>query len=178
MGARRASPPAGLHPQRPHGLTRHQPPRPGLLRVGLRRQPGGTPNFARFTFLDDDSRRFYPDWDTAADTCVAILRTEAGRNPHDKALHDLVGELSTRSADFRPRWGSHDVRLHGAGTKNFHHTTVGKLDLAYESVDMIADPGLTITIYAAEPASPTAHALDLLASWDSAPNIKETHLPT
>ena len=141
-------------------------------------QPDGTPNFARYTFLDDDSRRFYPDWDTAADTCVAILRTEAGRDPHDKALHDLVGELSTRSTDFRRRWGSHDVRLHGAGTKNFHHTTVGNLELAYESVDMISDPGLTMTIYVAEPASPTAHALDLLASWASAPNITETHLPT
>ena len=109
---------------------------------------------------------------------MAILRTEAGRDPHDKALHDLVGELSTRSEEFRRRWSSHDVRLHGAGIKHFHHTIVGHLELAYESVDMISDPGLTLTIYVAEPASPTAHALDLLASWDSAPNITETHLPT
>jgi transcriptional regulator with XRE-family HTH domain len=128
-------------------------------------QPGDTPNFARYTFLDEDSHRFYPDWDIAADTCVAILRTEAGRDPHDKALHDLVGELSTRSLEFRRRWGSHDVRLHGSGVKHFHHTVVGNLELAYESVDMISDPGLTMTIYVAEPASPTAHALELLASW-------------
>jgi hypothetical protein len=54
------------------------------------------PNFARFTFLNlDAAHDFYPDWDSAADTCVAILRTEAGRDPHDKDLHDLVGELST-----------------------------------------------------------------------------------
>ncbi len=124
------------------------------------------PNFARFTFLDHDAARdFYPHWEVAADTCVAILRTEAGRDPHDKALHDLVGELSTRSSDFRTRWGSHDVRLHGAGSKLFHHAVVGDLDLAYESVDMISDPGLTLTIYAAEPSSPTAHALELLGSW-------------
>ncbi|MEP7764234.1 helix-turn-helix transcriptional regulator [Sanguibacter sp. 25GB23B1] len=123
------------------------------------------PNFARYTFLDDDSRRFYPRWDTAADTCVSILRTEAGRDPHDKPMHDLVGELSTRSDDFRRRWSSHDVRLHGAGTKQFHHTAVGDLDLAYESLDMVSEPGLTLTIYAAEPASRTAEALALLASW-------------
>jgi transcriptional regulator with XRE-family HTH domain len=128
---------------------------------------GDPPNFARYTFLHDDAHRFYPDWDTAADTCVAILRTEAGRDPHDKALHDLIGELSTRSEEFRRRWGRHDVRLHGAGTKHFHHTLVGDLELAYESVDMISDAGLTLTIYAAEPASPTARALDLLASWTS-----------
>ena len=128
-------------------------------------EPGDPPNFARYTFLHDDAHRFYPDWDLAADTCVAILRTETGRDPHDKTLHDLVGELSTRSQEFRHRWGRHDVRLHGAGTKHFHHTLVGNLELAYESVDMISDPGLTLTIYAAEPASPTARALDLLASW-------------
>ena len=117
----------------------------------------------------DAAHDFYPDWDTAADTCVAILRTEAGRDPHDKQLHDLVGELSTRSEDFRRRWSAHDVRLHGAGTKQFHHTLVGDLTLAYESLDMVSEPGLTLTLYAAEPASPTAQALDLLASWTTTP---------
>ncbi len=129
------------------------------------RATGAVPNFARYTFLDEDAHRFYPDWDTAAHTCVAILRTEAGRDPHDPRMHDLVGELSTRSNEFRRRWSSHDVRLHGAGTKRFHHTAVGDLDLAYESMDMLSEPGLTLTLYAAEPASRTAEALALLASW-------------
>ena len=123
------------------------------------------PNFARYTFLDEGSQLFYPHWDQAADICVAILRTEAGRDPHDNQLQDLVGELSTRSDEFRRRWGAHDVRTHGAGAKTFHHDVVGDLELFYESVDMISDPGLTLTLYVAEPASPTAHALDLLASW-------------
>ena len=123
------------------------------------------PNFARYTFLDDDAPRFYPDWATAAATCVSILRTEAGRDPHDKVMHDLVGELSTRSGEFRALWSSHDVRLHGAGTKRFHHDVVGDLDLAYESLEVVAEPGLTLTLYVAEPASPTAAALNLLASW-------------
>jgi transcriptional regulator with XRE-family HTH domain len=129
------------------------------------RSPGAVPNFARYTFLDEDAERFYPDWDTAADTCVAILRTEAGRDPSDPLMHDLVGELATRSEDFRRRWSRHDVRLHGAGVKSFHHTAVGPLELTYESVDMLSEPGLTLTIYAAEPASRTAEALQLLASW-------------
>jgi MmyB-like transcription regulator ligand binding domain len=127
--------------------------------------PTRPPNFARFTFLHEDARRFYPHWDEAADICVAILRTEAGRDPHDGLLQDLVGELSTRSQDFRRRWGAHNVRTHGAGAKSFHHDVVGDLELFYESVDMISDPGLTLTLYVADPASPTAHALDLLASW-------------
>lgn len=139
--------------------------------------PGEVPNFVRFTFLHVDAARdFYPDWETAADVAVAILHTEAGRDPHDKALHDLVGELSTRSEHFRRRWGAHDVRAHGAGTKRFHHSVVGDLDLAYESMDMVSEPGLTLTLYAAEPASATAHALDLLASWTAARN--ESPAPT
>lgn len=138
-----------------------------------------TPNFARFTFLDlDAAHDFYPDWDGAADICVSILHTEAGRDPHDKALHDLVGELSTRSPEFRRRWSAHDVRQHGAGAKKFHHGEVGDLVLAYESVDMISAPGLTLTLYAAEPGSATAHALDLLASWAASRSSDDADLWT
>lgn len=127
--------------------------------------PTGTPNFARFTFLDPAARRFYPDWDFFADITVANLRTEAGRHPHDRALHELVGELSTRSDEFRRRWSAHDVRLHTAGTKHFHHSVVGDLDLAYETVDLRDDTGLALTAYAAEPGSSSERALQLLASW-------------
>jgi hypothetical protein len=127
--------------------------------------PAAPPNFARFTFLDSAAHRFYPDWDLAADMCVANLRTAAGKDPHDKGLHDLVGELSTRSDDFRRRWGAHNVRTHGSGVKEFHHHVVGDLVLAYESMDLRAEPDLTMTLYSAEPGSPTEDALTLLAAW-------------
>ncbi|MBB5781451.1 hypothetical protein HD596_008207 [Nonomuraea jabiensis] len=96
---------------------------------------------------------------------VANLRTAAGQDPHDKGLHDLVGELSTRSEDFRRRWGAHNVRTHGTGVKHFHHHIVGDLTLTYESMDLRAEPDLSMTIYTAEPGSPSADALRLLASW-------------
>ena len=134
------------------------------LYADLYNDPNGA-NFARFTFLDSAAHRFYPDWDLAADMTVANLRTAAGQDPHNKSLHDLVGELSTRSDEFRLRWGSHNVRTHGTGTKHYQHHVVGDLTLAYESFDLRAEPELSMTIYAAEPDSPTAHALALLASW-------------
>jgi transcriptional regulator with XRE-family HTH domain len=136
--------------------------------------PHRPPNIARFTFLDPNAQRFYPQWELAADICVAILRTEAGRAPHDKGLHDLVGELSTRSDEFRTRWGAHNVRHHGTGTKRFHHSVVGDLELAYEGLDMAAEPGLTLTIYTAEPGSPSDEALHLLASWAATENPATT----
>ncbi len=137
--------------------------------------PTTPPNWARFAFLDPAAHRFYPDWDLAADITVANLRTAAGLDPYDKGLHDLVGELSTRSEEFRRRWGSHNVRTHGSGTKHFHHSMVGDLDLAYESMDLRTEPGLAMTVYAAQPGSPSAHALALLASW-TAPTQDVTSL--
>ena len=97
------------------------------------------------------------------------MRAEAGRDPHDKGLQDLVGELSTRSDTFRRLWGAHDVRTHGAGTKRFHHPVVGELTLAYEELAITAEPGQVLLIYTAEPGSPSAERLKLLASWGADP---------
>ncbi len=124
-----------------------------------------TPNMARFQFLNPVANRFYPDWDVIADMTVDVLRTEAGRNPHDKELHDLVGELCTRSDAFRTRWGAHNVIRHGTGSKRFHHPVVGDLTLAWQGSAIDAEPGLTLLIYTAEPGSPSEEALRLLASW-------------
>lgn len=126
---------------------------------------GRTPNLARFQFLDPAARDFYPDWDLFAEMCVGIMRAEAGRDPHDKGLQDLVGELSTRSDVFRRLWGAHDVRTHGAGAKRFRHPVVGELTLAYEELAITAEPGQVLLVYAAEPGSPSAERLRLLASW-------------
>lgn len=127
----------------------------------------GTLNTARFAFLDPAARTFFRDWSRTADDCVATLRGSAGRNPYDKGLTDLVGELSTRSPEFRTRWAAHDVRFHRTGTKRLHHPAVGDLDLTYEALELPADPGLTMLVYGAEPGSPTADALRLLGSLDA-----------
>ncbi|MDQ0374701.1 helix-turn-helix transcriptional regulator [Cellulomonas humilata] len=137
---------------------------------------GRTPNLARFQFLDPAARDFYPDWDLFAQMCVAIMRADAGRDPHDKGLQDLVGELSTRSETFRRLWGAHDVRTHGAGTKRFHHPVVGELTLAYEELAITAEPGQVLMVYTAEPGSPSAERLRLLASW--ATNVAHAEAPS
>jgi transcriptional regulator with XRE-family HTH domain len=137
---------------------------------------GRTANLARFQFLDPASRDFYPDWELFAEMCVAVMRAEAGRDPHDRAMQDLVGELSTRSDVFRRLWGTHDVRTHGAGTKRFRHPVVGELVLAYEELAVTADPGLAMLIYTAEPGSPSAERLSLLASWAEPTGIPSSGL--
>lgn len=122
-------------------------------------------NLARFTFLDPAAQTFYPDWNRSANTTVALLRTEAGRDPYNSKLTELVGELTTRSEEFSRRWAAHDVRLHHTGVKHFCHPEVGPLELRFEAMPLPADPGLTLTVYTAERGSPTDDALRLLASW-------------
>ena len=116
-------------------------------------------------FLDPGARTFYADWDRAAKDCVAILRSEAGRNPHDRELSDLVGELATQSEEFRGLWAAHNVRLHTKGVKQFNHPIVGELELSFNRLEVSADPGLMIVAYTAEPGSRSAEAFRLLASW-------------
>ena len=122
-------------------------------------------NTARFAFLSPHAADFYRDWDGIASDMVAVLRAEAGRNPYDRGLSDLVGELSTRSEDFRTRWAAHDVHLHRTGAKRLHHPVVGDLDLVYEVMEFPSDPGLTLVAYTCEPGSPSDDGLRLLASW-------------
>jgi transcriptional regulator with XRE-family HTH domain len=122
-------------------------------------------NTARFTYLDPASREFFTDWERAADDIAAMLRSEAGRNPYDKQLVELIGELSTRSEDFRTRWAAHNVRFHRTGYKKLHHPVVGDLELNFEAMELPSTPGLTMLVYTAAAGSPSADGLKLLASW-------------
>lgn len=134
-------------------------------------------NFSRHIFLDPSAHDFYPDWDRAAWTNVTILRREAGRNPHDKRLHALIGELSTRSERFRELWAAHDVRRHYAGQKVFHHPVVGELELHYQTVELEGDPGLGLTVYLAAPGSQAEESLRLLASWAASERVADQEAP-
>jgi hypothetical protein len=134
------------------------------------RDPVRPVNSARFMFLDPRARTFFPDWETNMRDAVAALRGEAGRNPYDRGLSDLVGLLSTRSEEFRTQWARHDVRFHRSGSKRMHHPLVGDLTLAYERLELPADPGLAIVTYSAEPGSPSEAALAELGRWASTRN--------
>jgi transcriptional regulator with XRE-family HTH domain len=140
-------------------------------------QPAHRSSIARFDFLDPRAADYYPDYDGALSIAVALLRTEAGRNPHDKDLTDLIGELATQSEAFRLRWGAHDVRTHRGGVKTFNHPVVGHLELAYDSMELVAAPGLVLTAYTAEPATASADALALLASWAVTDHAVPTDTP-
>jgi transcriptional regulator with XRE-family HTH domain len=136
------------------------------------------PNFARFIFLEPVARRFYPDWESIAGINVAQLRTEAGRDPHSKPLHELVGELSARSDHFRTLWGRHDVWEHQSGVKRFHHHVVGDLTLHFNGLDLVGESGVQLTVLTAHPGSRDHEALELLGSWAPSTSREERPHPT
>jgi hypothetical protein len=122
--------------------------------------PARPVNTARFVFLDPRAEATFGDWDRVAGETVAILRSVAGRDPFNRELSDLVGELATQS---------------NTGVKHFHHPAVGDLHLTYNRLDLPADPGLTLVTYTAEPGSRSEEALKLLGSWAATADAESPH---
>ncbi|MFI2415897.1 helix-turn-helix transcriptional regulator [Streptomyces sp. NPDC018947] len=141
----------------------------------LFRDPARPVNMARYQFLNPGAEQYMTELDHQRAAAAALLRTEAGQDPYNRDLSDLIGELSTRSEDFRSLWAAHNVRLHHTGLKRFHHPAVGDLTLAFEALPVPTDPGLTLTAMSAEPGTPSADGLKLLASW--AATLDENHQP-
>lgn len=140
--------------------------------------PANQRNTARFLFLNPASRVFFSDWEQGADDIVATLRGYAGQSPRDKALTDLIGELVTRSDTFRLRWAAHNVRHHHSGLKRIHHPQVGDLELAYEAMDLPANPEWHMFAYTAEPGTPSEEKLRLLGSLTATVEAPAEHRPT
>jgi transcriptional regulator with XRE-family HTH domain len=135
-------------------------------------------NTARFVYLNPEAaQKFFVDYDQITRDSAAMLRLEAGRNPHDEQLIALIGELSTRSELFRQRWASQDVRFHRSGRKRLNHPIVGELDLDFEAMELPSEPGLKLNIYTAAANTPTADGLKLLASWAASQENLVTELP-
>ena len=129
--------------------------------------PDGLPlNLARFMFLDPRSKDFFVEWETVADDLAAALRSEAGRNPRDRALNALIGDLATGSTEFSTRWARHNVRFHRTARKTLRNPLVGEIELTGDSLELAGD-GLAVIVYTAEPGSHAREQLDFLASWSA-----------
>jgi hypothetical protein len=134
----------------------------------------GRPNTARFLFLDESTARgLFPEWDRVAGDTVAMLRIEAGRHPDDPQLIELIGQLCTRSAEFRTRWAANDVRAHGGGTKKFRHPLIGGVTLPFENLHVDGSSGQVLTVFTPRhPRSrrhPPAGQLERRTAAESAP---------
>ncbi|MFC0542446.1 helix-turn-helix transcriptional regulator [Kutzneria chonburiensis] len=122
-------------------------------------------NWARIVFLDPSSRTLFADWQAKASDVVGQLRLDAGQHAGDPVLNELIGELSVRSTEFRTMWAAHNVKRKTHAAMTFTHPLVGEIALHYETFALPGDQDQFLSTYHAEPASPSAEALRLLASW-------------
>ncbi|NUR59526.1 MAG: helix-turn-helix domain-containing protein [Catenulispora sp.] len=135
----------------------------GHLPFDAPQDPAGRPNLTRMLFLDPHTRELYRRWDEEAGLLVASLRFVAGQYPEDRALAELIGELSVKSSAFAGLWAKHSVKLCSSGTKYLHHPEVGDLELDYEALHLPDADGQRLVIHTAPAGSNTADALKLLA---------------
>ncbi|REK91264.1 XRE family transcriptional regulator [Streptomyces inhibens] len=126
------------------------------------------PNIARMMFLDPHTRALYPDRQSKLRDTVGDLRLIAGRWPDSPRPAGLIAELGRESAEFATLWAAHPVRTCATHTRAYRHPVVGPLTLTDELLTLPDDPGQRVVIYHAEPGSPSAAALRLLAATAAA----------
>jgi transcriptional regulator with XRE-family HTH domain len=135
--------------------------------------PATRPNLTRMLFLDQQYRKLYTNWNDQAQLAVASLRLVAGRHPDDRALAELVGQLTMNSDEFASLWARHPVRTCTSGVKDLRHPLVGAMQLDFENLFLPATSGQHLIAYSAEPGSPSEAALRLLGSA-TAPVAQDT----
>jgi transcriptional regulator with XRE-family HTH domain len=134
------------------------------------------PNLARFIFLDPRARDYYVDWPLARRMTAAMLRLEAGRDPLNSDLTALIGELSTRSQQFRKDWADQDVHEHRTGQKVYRHPAVGEIEITFDVFEIPGETGLSIATYSVDEGSESADKFALLASWAATQEFDTRHL--
>lgn len=127
--------------------------------------PAEQRNLARLVFLDPGTIDLFADWECRACEVVSNLRLYAGCHPDDPQLSRLVGELSVKNEEFRTLWAAHTVADKGHGVKRLRHPLVGEISLSFETLTLPDNAEQSLVVYHAEPGSPSADALRLLASW-------------
>ena len=134
------------------------------------------PNLARFIFLDPRAKEYYADWPLARSMTAAMLRFEAGRDPLNRDLTALIGELSTLSPQFRNDWADQDVHEHRTGQKVYRHPEVGEIEITFDVFELPGETGLSICTYSVEEGSASADKFALLASWAATQEFDTKHL--
>ncbi|WFE56888.1 helix-turn-helix transcriptional regulator [Micromonospora sp. WMMD712] len=119
-------------------------------------------NLARMVFVDPAGRDFYRHWERAAHSCVAEMRAAYGFDPASVRIAEVVEELSQASDDFARLWRLHEVRGKSQERKHLRHPQVGDLHIDLSAFTVNTAPDQQLVVYQAEPASPTAAALERL----------------
>ncbi|TVT61163.1 helix-turn-helix transcriptional regulator [Amycolatopsis rhizosphaerae] len=133
---------------------------------GMADWPAERRNTIRYLFLHPAARRLYADWEEAAVSTSAQLRSLLADEPEAPELTALVEELSRDSAEFGGIWQRYDVRQRRSAQARFRHPEIGEVTFDYE-VLRLGVGGQRMTIYQAEPGSADHDAMRRLSEMAS-----------
>jgi transcriptional regulator with XRE-family HTH domain len=106
--------------------------------------------------------RSRPGWADQARELVAALRLTA--HPEDPRLHEVVGTLSVRDADFRRWWASHELPSRSSGRASCPVRGFGAVDLRWQDLAVPHRPGHVLRIFHAAPGTVAEAALAALVA--------------
>lgn len=127
-------------------------------------EPLNRQNLLLWLLTDPGAKDLYVDWAVVASEMVGVLQLESSARPGDPDVAALVGELATRSPEFRRWWAEPSPQGRTSGTKRFQHPVAGPLSIDWEAFALPDDASQTLFVYtAADPAS--VQALSFLSNW-------------
>ena len=139
-------------------------PTASALFCGFERRPSAERNMARLIFLDPEIRDLFCTNDWAGSGLVGSLRVRYERGRPDPRVEALISELKERSPHFRRLWQERGVVKRMKGRKTFDHPEVGRIELDWDRLTVPGSGGQVLMVYSAQPGTPAATALTLLAT--------------
>ncbi|MYS79102.1 helix-turn-helix domain-containing protein [Embleya scabrispora] len=94
-------------------------------------------------------REFYVDRERVVREGIAHLRAAWAEHPEDRALTDLIAELTDLDEEFARLWAERDVSVNGRGHKVMRHPDVGAITVQFEVLMPLQDPDQRLVIYRA-----------------------------
>jgi transcriptional regulator with XRE-family HTH domain len=113
---------------------------------------GDERNMLRILFTHPAARIVFAEWPLVARATVHALRLNAGRFPSDPGIAAVVAELTDSSAEFRELWADQTVAGLARAYKVFVHPEVGRVELTYQTFDVLDAPGQQLLVGTAEGA--------------------------
>ena len=110
-------------------------------------------------FTSPTYRSRHREWEAAAPSLVAELRSRRARYRDDPAFDELVDALLTASDEFAVLWWRHDVDRRSEGAKPIEHPEVGLLVLDHTVLTLPDHPDLTVVLYTPQPGTGTEQRL-------------------